>query len=152
MNFARSTKVNDQTIALAYCISDIARYYRTCLDREMAAHGLTRSQWWLLANLQYNDGANQQELAELMEMGKSAVGKLIDQLEKKGWVKRKPSATDKRAHEIWLTPRVQPLIKDIDDQAHTLIESSLADLSDHQRKQLLKQLDGVKQRLVEIRD
>ena len=80
MNFARSTKVNDQTIALAYCISDIARYYRTCLDREMAAHGLTRSQWWLLANLQYNDGANQQELAELMEMGKSAVGKLIDQL------------------------------------------------------------------------
>ena len=117
----------------------------------MAVHGLTRSQWWLLANLQYNDGANQQELAELMEMGKSAVGKLIDQLEKKGWVKRAPNATDKRAYEIWLTPKVQPLIRDIDHQAHALIESSLAGLSDHQRNQLLKQLDGIKQRLVKIR-
>ena len=138
---------NDQSIAIAYCISDIARYYRTCLDREMADHGLTRSQWYLLLNLQYNDGSSQQELAELMEMGKSAVGKLIDQLEKKGWVQRKPNATDKRAYEIWLTRKVQPLIKDIDKQAHALIESSLTGLSERQRTQFLKQLEGLKERL-----
>ena len=142
--------VHDKTINLAYCISDIARYYRTCFDREMAQHGLTRSQWWLLANLQYNNGASQQDLAEIMELGKSGTGKLINQLEKKGWVERRLNPTDKRAYKVHLTKAVQPLIKDIDLEAHALIEQSLSRLSVAQRNQLQKFLDSIKGQLQEM--
>ncbi|NIB44305.1 MarR family transcriptional regulator [Pseudomaricurvus alkylphenolicus] len=144
------TEVNDKTINLAYCINDIARYFRTCFDREMSQHGLTRSQWWLLANLQYNNGSSQQDLAEIMELGKSGTGKLIDQLEKKGWVERKPNPEDKRAYKVYLTEAVQPLIKDIDLEAHTLIERSLSELSERQRTQLQKLLDSVKGQLLQM--
>ena len=142
--------INDKTVNLAYCISDIARYYRTCLDREMAQHGLTRSQWWLLLNLQYNNGASQQELAEIIELGKSGTGKLVDQLQKKGWVERKPNPDDRRAYKVYLTKAIQPLIKDIDIEAHALIEQSLSELSSQQRTQLQKLLDSVKGQLLQM--
>lgn len=137
----------DQSISIAYAINDIARYYKICVDREMAKHGLTRSQWWLLANLQYNDGVIQQELAELLDMGKSAVGKLIDQLEKKEWVRRVQSETDRRAYKVFLTKKVRPLSKTFDKQAHLIIDRSLSDLSPSQRNQLQKLAESVRARL-----
>lgn len=137
-------------IAIAYCINDIARMYRTCFDREMSAHGLTRSQWWLLANLQYNDGVSQQRLAELLEMGKSAVGKLVDQLERKGWIERRPNPCDRRAYEIYLTPKIEPLNQEIESQAVELIERSLSNLNQKSREALLVQLEGIKQTLSDI--
>ena len=142
----------DLSIAIAYNINDIARLYRSRLDQEMAPHGLTRSQWWLLANLQYNNGVNQQALAEMIEMGKSATGKLIDQLEEKQWVERKPSKTDKRAYEIHLTAKTAPLLKDFDKAAHTVIENSLAGLPVKQRLQFKKLLDSIKVHLLSMGD
>ena len=139
-----------ESIDIAYCINDIARMYRTCFDREMSQHRLTRSQWWLLANLQYNDGASQQSLADILEMGKSATGKLIDQLEAKGWIERRPNPDDKRAYRIFLTSKMEPLSKDIEAQASALIDKSLSKLKPGDRQALLGQLRGIKQNLVDM--
>ena len=143
-----AAKVNySQSIAIAYSINDIARVYRTCLDRSMAEHGLTRSQWWLLANLKYNDGVSQQRLAEMLEMGRSAVGKLIDQLEDNGWIERRRNTDDKRAYCVYLTSKITRISDEIDSQANTLVQKSLLGLSKPDRKRLLDFLDQIKTNL-----
>ena len=70
-----------------FLVHDVARLLRTVFDRRMREVGLTRSQWWVLNNLFQHDGVNQAELAQLLEVERPTLGRLIDRLEAKGWVK-----------------------------------------------------------------
>ena len=67
-----------------FILNDVARLMRTRFDRRVKALGLTRSQWWVLAYLSREDGMTQSQLAEELDLGKVAVGGLIDRLEKSG--------------------------------------------------------------------
>jgi DNA-binding MarR family transcriptional regulator len=51
---------------------------------------LTRAQWLVLTRLHRRPGASQSELADMMEVEKATAGRLIDRLEAKGWVERRP--------------------------------------------------------------
>ena len=64
-------------------IHDVARLLRVLYDRQMASIGLTRSQWWLLTYLYFKDGINQSELANLMDMEKAPLSRLLDRMETK---------------------------------------------------------------------
>ena len=71
-----------------FILNDVARLMRTAFDRRVKALGLTRSQWWVLNHLFRNDGATQSELADILEVEKATLGRLLDRMEQKGWVRR----------------------------------------------------------------
>jgi DNA-binding MarR family transcriptional regulator len=77
--------------------------------------GVTRSQWWVLANLSRHNGQGmmQTELAKVMDVGKVTLGGLIDRLEAGGLVKRQPDPTDRRAKRVVMTPKGTKLLADI---------------------------------------
>ena len=83
-----------------FLVHDVARLFRTAFDRRMKEVGLTRSQWWVLNNLFQHNGVNQAELAQFLEVERPTLGRLIDRLENKGWVKRVADANDRRAKRI----------------------------------------------------
>lgn len=112
-----------------YLITDVARLYRTALDRKMGRFGLTRSQWWLLSFLIYFDGITQQQLADLMDVGKAGVTKLIDKLEAKGLVKRVGDPGDARQKLVYLSAHVKPLAADVDKALSEVAGASLQGLS-----------------------
>ena len=87
-------------------IHDVARLLRVLYDRQMASIGLTRSQWWLLTYLFFKDGINQSELAILMDMEKAPLSRLLDRMEKKGWVIRKNESKDRRTKNIYLSESI----------------------------------------------
>ncbi len=89
---------------LEFLIDDVARLLRNAYDRRVRPLGLTRSQWWVLAHLVRRDGVTQTELAEVLEVGKAALGNLLDRLEEKRWVERRPDPRDKRARRVYLSP------------------------------------------------
>ena len=66
---------------------------RVAYDRRSRALGLTRSQWWVLNNLYFKQGITQSELADLLDVEKPTLGRLLDRLEAKGWIARRPTAT-----------------------------------------------------------
>ena len=43
------------------------------------------------------------DLAEELEIEKSTVGRLIDHVEARGWIERRPTATDRRLWRVHLT-------------------------------------------------
>jgi DNA-binding MarR family transcriptional regulator len=51
------------------------------------------------------EGTRSSVLAQRMEISKQAVGQLVDDLERKGYVERLPDPTDGRAKIVRLTPR-----------------------------------------------
>ncbi len=128
-------------------IHDVARLLRVLYDRQMASIGLTRSQWWLLTYLFFKDGINQSELAILMDMEKAPLSRLLDRMEKKGWVMRKNESKDRRTKNIYLTESIKPLISSMRDKAAEYRRESLSILTDKERNKLKAILQILKQDL-----
>jgi MarR family transcriptional regulator, transcriptional regulator for hemolysin len=94
-------------------LSDLARLMRTRADALARAHGMTRAQWMILVRLERQPGVSQNELAALVEVEPITVGRLIDRLQGRGFVERRPDASDRRIWRLHLTATAAPMLKEI---------------------------------------
>jgi len=131
-----------------FILNDVARLLRTSFDRRVKQFGLTRSQWWVITFLFRNDGVTQSELAETLEIEKPTIGRLIDRLEAKGWVRREPDANDRRAWRVYLNDAAEPAMKTMRTIAAEVRRDALAGLSAAERERFVDTLLAVKANLV----
>ncbi len=80
------------------------------LGQVLAAHGLSLSQFDVLATLWHGEGITQQELAERLLVTKGNVVGLIDRVGAAGWVERRPDPEDRRANRLFLTEAGRKLL------------------------------------------
>jgi len=130
-----------------FILNDVARLLRTSFDRRVRQLGLTRSQWWVLTFLFRNDGVTQSELAEMLEIEKPTLGRLIDRLEAKGWVRRAADAKDRRAWRVHLTDEVEPAMRTMRAIAAEVRRDALAGLSAAERERFVDTLLAIKANL-----
>jgi DNA-binding MarR family transcriptional regulator len=130
-----------------FILNDVARLMRTTFDRRVKSLGLTRSQWWVLNHLFRNDGVTQSELAEILEVEKATLGRLLDRMEQKGWVRREGHAGDRRAKRVFLTEEVEPAIKTMRAAAAELRRDALSGLSATEQNQFVDALLAIKSNL-----
>jgi MarR family transcriptional regulator for hemolysin len=130
-----------------FLINDVARLLRTTFDRRVKSLGLTRSQWWVLTHLFRNDGVTQSELADTLEIEKPTLGRLLDRLEAKGWVRRGEDAKDRRAKRVYLTDEVEPVMKTMRAAAVEVRRDALAGLSASRQEQFVDALLAIKANL-----
>ena len=109
-----------------FILHDVARLLRTTFDRRVRALGFTRSQWWVLNHLFRKDGLTQSELADLLEVEKATLGRLLDRMEQKGWIRREDDAADRRVRRVHLTVEVEPAIKAMRAAAADMRREALA--------------------------
>jgi MarR family transcriptional regulator, transcriptional regulator for hemolysin len=133
-----------------FILNDVARLMRTTFDRRVKALGLTRSQWWVLNHLFRNDGATQSELAEILEVKKATLGRLLDRMEQKGWIRREEHAGDRRAKRVFLTSEVEPAIKAMRAAAADLRREALSGLAAGQQEQFVDVLLAIKANLARL--
>lgn len=93
-----------------FLIHDVSRLRRSAFDRSMKPLGVTRSQWWVLAYLSREDGMTQSRLAEELDLGKVAIGGLIDRLQKSGLIRRVADPADRRINRVFLEPSSKRMI------------------------------------------
>jgi MarR family transcriptional regulator, transcriptional regulator for hemolysin len=103
----------DWDLRLGYLIHDVSRLRRMMFDRALAPLGITRSQWWVLAFVSRRNGSPQTELANELDLGKVALGGLIDRLESSGFVVRQADPVDRRVKRIYLTKQAQNFLKQV---------------------------------------
>lgn len=136
---------------LGFLMHDVSRLRRTVFDDFMQPLGVTRSQWWVLAYVSRHDGMTQSDLANMLEIGKAALGCLIDRLESSEFVERRPDATDRRIKRIYLSGKGKETVQKMSVQSHEMSERILEGMSMKERRQLAEQLDKVKQNLRRIK-
>ena len=110
----------DWELRLGFLIHDVSRLRRSAFDRCLKPLNVTRSQWWVLAYLSREDGMTQSQLAEELDLGKVAIGGLIDRLEKSGLVRRDADAADRRVNRVFLQPKSQQLISRMRKISHKM--------------------------------
>jgi MarR family transcriptional regulator, transcriptional regulator for hemolysin len=133
-------KKSGSAIETAVLVTDVGRYYRNLIDRELEPLGVTRSQWWTLTNLYYHDGITQMELATILDIGKSSAGKLLCKLEQKGWIERIPDKQDGRANNIYLSEKIKPIVEKMVDLCIEITSTTLTGFSEKERHQLIELL------------
>lgn len=133
-----------------FLVNDVARLMRTVYDRRVRSLGLTRSQWWVLNHLFRTPGATQSELAAILEVERPTLGRLLDRLEKKGWVRREDDARDRRAWRVYLTPAAEPAMRRLRRHARELRRDALGGISAAEREKFVDTLLAIKANLARM--
>ena len=131
-----------------FILHDVARLLRTTYDRRVRELGLTRSQWWVLTHLFRKDGITQSELAEILELEKPSLGRLLDRLEAKGWVRRQVDVKDRRAKRVFLTRAAEIPMGIMREIAAGVREDALSGLSTADRDRFVDVLLAIKSNLM----
>jgi DNA-binding MarR family transcriptional regulator len=145
---ATDLHTTDWELRLGFLIHDVSRLRRSAFDRCLKPLQVTRSQWWVLAYLSREDGMTQSQLAEELDLGKVAVGGLIDRLEKTGLVRREADATDRRVNRVFLEAKSKQLIARMRKVSHRMNEQILAGLANEKLEGTAKTLDAMKRNLL----
>lgn len=136
---------------IGFLLHDVSRLRRTVYDKGLRPLGVTRSQWWVLANLsRTGESVIQTELAKVLDVGKVAVGGLIDRLEASGYIVRKPDASDRRARRISMTPAGKKLMSAIHKRAAILNREMLEGMTPAEIAMAEDILNRLKVRLIEM--
>ena len=130
-----------------FLLNDVARLMRTAYDRRIRKLGLTRAQWWVLTHLYRSNGVSQTELAETLEIEKPTLGRLLDRLEAKGWVRREHDASDRRVWRVHLTEEVEPALRTMRKIAAELRRDALTGISAAERERFVDTLLAIKENL-----
>lgn len=151
MNETSANQANTR-FRLGFLVHDVSRLRRTVVDRVMKPVGITRSQWWVLTNLSRHGSHDmmQTELAGVLEIGKVALGGLLDRLEAVGYIVRKKDPVDRRAKRIAMTTRGNQVIQGIETQAISLNREMLNCVSADEIKFAEELLHKMKRNLIEM--
>ncbi len=116
MHDRRHLKLAGPGSELLFLLHDVARLLRVDADKRARCHGMTRAQWAILIWLERQPGISQKELAELLEVEPISVARLIDRLEARGMVERRPDPRDRRIWRLHLSPPAFPMLREIEHQ------------------------------------
>jgi MarR family transcriptional regulator, transcriptional regulator for hemolysin len=136
---------------LGFLMHDISRLRRIVFDEFMKPLGVTRSQWWVLAYLSRHDGMIQSDLANVLDLGKAALGGLIDRLESSHFIERRPDSTDRRVKRVYLSPKGNQMVQEMLVRSDEMSERVLGGVDREMRHRLAEMLLLVKENLLAIK-
>jgi len=86
-------------------------------------------------------------LAEILEIEKPTLGRLLDRLQAKGWVRREHDARDRRMWRVHLTDEVAPALRTMRSLAAELRSDALAGIAAAERERFVDTLLAIKANL-----
>jgi len=138
----------DFTRRFGFLVNDVAKLYGEQFDRLARERiGLSRAQCRLLGVLAAHGDdqpLSQVELAHRMDLTPMAVGGLCDRMAAAGWIRRQPSAHDRRANEVSLEPSARKALGVAVKLGDNLSDRALSVLSSQEREQLHSMLARVR--------
>ncbi|NVK19198.1 MAG: MarR family transcriptional regulator [Methylocystaceae bacterium] len=139
--------INKDENTIAILIHDLARQLRVMIDAKVEPYSLTRLKWQTLGILDRKDGISQAELAERLDLDRSAVGRLLERMEKRGFIRRLRDKEDRRIVRVYIEDNVRPLLDDLEKISDEVRDQALKNLSDEEEKQLVGLLLKIKSSL-----
>lgn len=96
--------MTDRHTEFGLLVARLSRRLRQAVDAEMRLIGLTEATWRPLIYLRsLGDGVRQKELATVMSIEGPSLVRLLDSLERRGFIERREDENDRRARGLYLT-------------------------------------------------
>jgi len=120
----------------AFLLAQVGAHAAARFAERLAPFGLTPAHAGILWNLASQPNMTQRVLAEHLGAFPSRLVLLLDELEKKGLLERRPDPKDRRSHALRLTPAGRAQLEKLGTIARQHQDDLCAALSDTERNQL----------------
>jgi MarR family transcriptional regulator for hemolysin len=135
----------------AFSLLCTIRAFESAFNHELQGSGVTFRQAQVLSRLSAHGDLSQTELAEKMQIEPSTLVRILDRMEKNGWIARHDSPTDRRKKVIRATAKVQPEWAHIQASKARVEQRAVRGLSPQQIETLQETLELIRANLTETR-
>jgi len=124
---------------IAFLLSQLGGHSSRRWSQRLAATDLEPREVMLFRQVALAEGGSQRDVAKAIGLPDSRIVGLVDRMEARGWLERRPSSRDRRSHALHLTDEGRATLKQINDlsAAH---EEELARGLPPEERQLLERL------------
>lgn len=133
----------DHQRSLGFLLSDAARLLRRRFEHEAGSMPMTTAQLRIVARLTRNEGISQAALANLLDLEPMTLCRHIDRMEAAGLVERRQDPDDRRAKQIYSTPKSRALLEPMRERVAVVYEQAFAGLSGPARNAILDGLEHI---------
>lgn len=123
-----------------FLLKDASRRYVARFERHATGIALNLPQCKVLVRLEKNQGVSQARLAELTEIEPMSMVRILDRMERDGWIERRPDPADRRARRLYLTRRARPLLERIWSLAETTLAEAFTGIPSAERDRFIELL------------
>lgn len=121
---------------LGHLLHDASRTFRRLFEERTAGYGLSATQWRLLGLVVREGPLAQSQIAERLDVEPISVSRLVDRMEKAGWVRREGHPQDRRTRLVIPSDHARGTVEQVRHVVDDLAESVLAGFSDEERRSL----------------
>jgi len=132
---------------IGFLLNDTARLFRRSFNARTRDSGITALQWRLITYLKRHEGVRQGPLAELIEVEPITLSRMVDRLVEAALVERRADPADRRAWQLYLTPRAGALLSGMRPIADALTAEAMEGLSVTEVDQLTDLVERVRANL-----
>ena len=129
--------------ALAYLLVDAVRLLRRDFRARSKGIRLTPALAKLLFYIHREPGSRQTELAQRLEVTPVTLGRMIDRLVERRYVRRLPDPADRRALRVYIDRAGEPLVGRMDRQSIETTARAFHGFSRTEQAALLRQLNRI---------
>lgn len=97
-----------------FILTKVQQSVQQLFKEDLEQFGITPGQYMVLKCLWDKNGETVKQLADRLQLDSSTITGILDRLENKGLIKRKPDPNDRRALSVVLTPEGQALQVSVD--------------------------------------
>lgn len=146
------SKVKIDRSNFLYRLALLTRRWRSLLDSEFQAAGLTDATWRPLLHLHIlGDGIRQKDLAASVGIEGPSIVRLLDTLIMKGLIQRSEDVTDRRAKLLCLTPEGRLIVTRIQEIMTALENKMLGSFNDNEISQMAQFIQRLESNLNNLR-
>ena len=138
----------EQVRHFGFIVKDVYRLWVRLFEQRIPQLGMTFTQCKVLVFLSRNEGTTQAKLAEASDTEPMTLVRVLDRMERDGWIERRPDPADRRAYRLYLKPESSPVLAEILRIAEKARNEALAGLTGEQREQMTEMLEHVRRNLV----
>ncbi|MFD1955650.1 MarR family winged helix-turn-helix transcriptional regulator [Paenibacillus thailandensis] len=126
--------------SIGYLLGISYRKLTNLLQHRIRSYDMTPEQWSVLYRINERDGLIQKEIAERSGKDKPTTTRILDLLEAKGYIVKKPGEKDRRAFLVYITEAGKEVVAAITPIEKQLVEEATVSLSDNEYAYLLELL------------
>ncbi len=139
---------SDQPETLDFILANICHLHHTRAHQLFEAIGLYRGQPGVLLALWEQEGFTQTELAGRLKITPATVTKMLQRMEKSGFLQRKPDAEDQRVSRVYLTDAGSAIKSQVEAAWKTFDEETFIGFTPEERVLLRRFLLQIRTNLI----
>lgn len=137
--------MSDQQYKVGYAIARTGYYQRTLLHKLFAKHtiSITNEQWVVLKTIASQTGITQTEISKRTLKDKTNITRILDLLEKGGYIRRNKDESDRRIYRITLSSKGASVLESVTplvDEGELIVCNALTELEQQQLIALLSKV------------